>query len=89
MQSSPPENRAKNVMTQAASSQRIGAVMSRTNSHDSTPKSARSHKVCLSLFSMPIFSILSQDRFRKSFPITTNGRGNQFHYGWSSSFQYG
>lgn len=54
MQSSPPENRAKNVMTQAASSQRIGAVMSRTNSHDSTPKSARSHKVCLSLFSMRI-----------------------------------
>lgn len=55
MQSSPPENRAKNVPMQGTSSQRIGAVMSRTNSHDSTPKMGRSHKV---IFSMQIF-----DRF--------------------------
>lgn len=88
MQSSPPETRAKNLPTQTASSQRIGAVMSRTNSHDSTPKSARSHKVDFTLHST-LFSVLLPDRFRKSFSLATNGRGNQFHNGWSSGIQYG
>ncbi len=45
MQSSPPENRAKNIVTQATSSQRVSATVSRTNSHDSTTKTGRIQKV--------------------------------------------
>lgn len=41
MQSSPPENHAK----QITSSQRVHASVSRTNSHESTAKTGRLHKV--------------------------------------------
>jgi len=47
--SSPPENRAKNIAIQGIPSQRVSAAVSRTNSHDSTTKPGRLHKVNLSL----------------------------------------
>ena len=45
VQSSPPENRTKNLVLQGPPSQRMSAVMSRTNSHDSTSKTGRLQKV--------------------------------------------
>jgi len=45
VQSSPPENRAKHTTIQGPPSQRAHAVVSRTNSHDSTIKTGRSQKV--------------------------------------------
>ncbi len=47
MQSSPPENRAKQTAIPGPSSQRVNAVVSRTNSHDLTTKTGRSQKVNL------------------------------------------
>ncbi len=55
MQSSPPENRAKHTTIQGPPSQRVHAVVSRTNSHDSTIKTGRSQKVTVTFDFEPHF----------------------------------